>query len=72
VVFDEPSSGVDGRHLTSISDQIRHVAADGSVVLLISHDEDLIALAADRQLTFVPPAATGGATRRDSDREVFA
>ncbi|WP_036372420.1 ATP-binding cassette domain-containing protein [Micromonospora sp. ATCC 39149] len=54
VVFDEPSSGVDRRHLRSISDQIRQVAADGSVVLLISHDEDLIALTADRQLTLTP------------------
>lgn len=50
VIFDEPSSGVDRRHLQSISDQIRQVAADGAVVLLISHDEDLLALAADTQL----------------------
>ncbi|MFT4296165.1 MAG: ABC transporter ATP-binding protein [Micropruina sp.] len=54
VVFDEPSSGVDRRHLQSISDQIRQVAADGAVVLLISHDDDLLALAADRQLTLRP------------------
>jgi len=53
VIFDEPSSGVDRRHLRSISDQIRRVAADSAVVLLISHDEDLLALAADRQLTLV-------------------
>ncbi len=53
VVFDEPSSGVDRRHLRSISDQIRRVAADGAVVLLISHDDDLLARAADRQLTLV-------------------
>ncbi|MFT3862290.1 ABC transporter ATP-binding protein [Micropruina sp.] len=58
VVFDEPSSGVDRRHLQSISDQIRRVAADGAVVLLISHDDDLLALAADRQLTLVPCAAS--------------
>jgi energy-coupling factor transport system ATP-binding protein len=55
VVFDEPSSGVDRRHLQSISDQIRQVATDGAVVLLISHDDDLTALAADRQLTLAPP-----------------
>ncbi|MFY1634992.1 ABC transporter ATP-binding protein [Solwaraspora sp. WMMB335] len=51
VIFDEPSSGVDRRHLQSISDQIRQIAGDGAVVLLVSHDEDLLALAADRQLT---------------------
>lgn len=56
VVFDEPSSGVDRRHLQSISDQIRGVAADGAVVLLISHDEDLLALAADRQLELIAPS----------------
>ena len=56
VVFDEPSSGVDRRHLQSICDQIRQVAAAGAVVLLISHDDDLLALAADRQLTLTPPA----------------
>lgn len=55
VVFDEPSSGVDRRHLLSVSDQIRRVAADGAVVLLISHDEDLLGLTADRALTLVPP-----------------
>lgn len=55
VIFDEPSSGVDRRHLQSISDQIRQVASDGAVVLLISHDDDLLALAADRQLTLTPP-----------------
>ncbi|KTR93950.1 cobalt ABC transporter [Microbacterium testaceum] len=57
VVFDEPSSGVDRRHLQSIADQIRRVAADGAVVLLISHDEDLLALAADRQLSLVTPSS---------------
>jgi energy-coupling factor transporter ATP-binding protein EcfA2 len=58
VIFDEPSSGVDRRHLRSISDQIRQIAADGAVVLLISHDEDLLALAADRQLTLASPMNT--------------
>lgn len=50
-VFDEPSSGVDRRHLTSIAEEIRAVAAEGAVVLLISHDEDLLALTADAELT---------------------
>ncbi|MDQ0642026.1 ABC transporter ATP-binding protein [Microbacterium murale] len=54
VVFDEPSSGVDRRHLQSISDQIRRVADDGAIVLLISHDDDLLALTADCQLTLAP------------------
>ncbi|GIL25381.1 ABC transporter ATP-binding protein [Actinocatenispora comari] len=58
VIFDEPSSGVDRRHLRSISDQIRRIAASGAVVVLISHDEDLLHLAADRQLTLAPHQAS--------------
>lgn len=54
VVFDEPSSGVDRRHLQSIAEHIRAVAAEGAVVILISHDEDLLALAADQQVTLQP------------------
>lgn len=50
VVFDEPSSGVDRRHLQSISTLIGDLADDGAVVLLISHDDDLIARTADTQL----------------------
>lgn len=73
VVFDEPSSGVDRRHLQSISDQIRQVAADGAVVLLISHDDDLIASAADRQLTLVlpepDPVLSSGAVRQHAAKE---
>ena len=64
VIFDEPSSGVDRRHLSSISRQIRQVAADGAVVLLISHDEDLLGLAADAQLSLAP-AARGELHRPD-------
>ncbi len=60
VIFDEPSSGVDRRHLRSISDQIRQVAADDAVVLLISHDEDLLALAADAQLDLIPLSRSPG------------
>lgn len=59
VVFDEPSSGVDRRHLASISDQLRRVARDGAVVLLVSHDEDLLGLAADRELRLAPLRSGG-------------
>jgi energy-coupling factor transport system ATP-binding protein len=54
VVFDEPSSGVDHRHLRSITQVMRDLAAGGAVVLLISHDIDLLALAADRELRLRP------------------
>ncbi|MEV5409711.1 ABC transporter ATP-binding protein [Thermopolyspora sp. NPDC052614] len=57
VVFDEPSSGVDHRHLRSITRVMRDLADAGAVVLLISHDADLLALAADHELRLRPPPA---------------
>ncbi|MFE6991211.1 ATP-binding cassette domain-containing protein, partial [Streptomyces pharetrae] len=54
VIFDEPSSGVDRRHLQSMTRTMRDVAEGGAVVLLISHDADLLALAADRELRLRP------------------
>ncbi|GAA3378558.1 energy-coupling factor ABC transporter ATP-binding protein [Streptomyces sannanensis] len=54
VIFDEPSSGVDRRHLQSMTQAMRDVAAAGAVVLLISHDADLLTLAADRELRLRP------------------
>ncbi|WAI54284.1 energy-coupling factor ABC transporter ATP-binding protein [Mycobacterium avium subsp. paratuberculosis] len=50
MVFDEPSSGVDRRHLRSITNVMRDVAAQGVVVILISHDQELLTLAADQEL----------------------
>lgn len=50
VVFDEPSSGVDRRHLHSITQVMRDLAAEGVVVLLISHDDELLARTADQEL----------------------
>ncbi|MER7958896.1 ABC transporter ATP-binding protein [Streptomyces sp. NPDC096030] len=54
VVFDEPSSGVDRRHLRSMTAAMRDVAQEGAVVVLISHDADLLDLAADRELRLRP------------------
>ncbi|MFI7702452.1 ATP-binding cassette domain-containing protein [Nonomuraea sp. NPDC049480] len=54
VVFDEPSSGVDRRHLHSITQVMRDLTDDGAVVLLISHDDELLALAADQELRLRP------------------
>ncbi|MFI6393258.1 ABC transporter ATP-binding protein [Nonomuraea sp. NPDC050540] len=58
VVFDEPSSGVDRRHLHSVARIMRELAAEGVTVLVISHDDDLLALAADQELRL---RALGGA-----------
>ncbi|QIS15541.1 ABC transporter ATP-binding protein [Nocardia arthritidis] len=50
IVFDEPSSGVDRRHLRSMTRVMRDLAAAGAVVVLISHDADLLVRAADQEL----------------------
>ncbi|MDY3127559.1 MAG: ABC transporter ATP-binding protein [Corynebacterium sp.] len=53
-VFDEPTSGVDHRHLMAISSQIRAIAASGKSVLVISHDAEFIGEVADMQLDLKP------------------
>jgi len=50
VVFDEPSSGVDRHHLASITKVMRDLAAEGAVVVVISHDEELLGVVADQEL----------------------
>lgn len=72
VIFDEPSSGVDRRHLRSISEQIRAVAARGAIVLLVSHDEDLLALAADCQITLPRSTSADVARNRPGRRATDA
>lgn len=41
-VFDEPTSGVGWRHLQSISTLLRSLADSGAVVIVITHDHELI------------------------------
>ena len=46
-VFDEPTSGVDYRHLLSIAAEIRNMADSGATVLVITHDPEFIETCAD-------------------------
>ncbi|OKL53654.1 ABC transporter [Bowdeniella nasicola] len=46
-IFDEPTSGVGYRHLKAISHTMRHLADSGAVVIVITHDQELIEEAAD-------------------------
>ena len=46
-VFDEPTSGVDYRHLLSIAAEIRNLADSGATVLVITHDHEFIETCAD-------------------------
>ena len=47
-IFDEPTSGVDLRHLREIAARVRHLAHRGAVVLVISHDAEFVSACADR------------------------
>lgn len=47
VIFDEPTSGVDFRHLTSIADLVGDLATAGKVVIVITHDPELMARCGD-------------------------
>ncbi|MDO5747710.1 MAG: ABC transporter ATP-binding protein [Actinomycetaceae bacterium] len=43
VIFDEPTSGVDLRHLHRIACELKKLAAAGAVVIVVTHDPELIA-----------------------------
>lgn len=47
VVFDEPSSGLDYQHMVAIAHALRELAAHGKVVLVITHDYELMNLCGD-------------------------
>ncbi|WP_448852091.1 ABC transporter ATP-binding protein [Corynebacterium sp. 335C] len=47
-IFDEPTSGVGREHLLAIGTLMRRLADDGVVVIVITHDEELVEACADR------------------------
>ena len=49
-MFDEPTSGLDGYNMRLTVKLLRQLASAGKCLLLITHDMDLIAAAADRVL----------------------
>lgn len=55
VVFDEPTSGVDYRHLTDITRRVRELASLDTVVVVVSHDLEFIEACADRVVTLTAP-----------------
>ena len=50
MILDEPTSGLDGRNMRIIARELREYAARGGAVLLITHDLELLGLAADYRL----------------------
>ncbi|MDO4606125.1 MAG: energy-coupling factor ABC transporter ATP-binding protein [Bowdeniella nasicola] len=62
VIFDEPTSGVDYEHLCLIADLLRELARQGRVVVVITHDAELIDSCADHIITLTRPDTTSPLT----------
>ncbi|MCI1220079.1 MAG: ABC transporter ATP-binding protein [Bifidobacterium sp.] len=58
-LFGEPTSGVDRRHLDTIGRQLSELAAMGHVVLVITHDPELVDACAGAIIALQPLHATG-------------
>ena len=58
VILDEPTSGVDARHLASITSTLRRIADEGAAVIVVTHDGEFASACADRLITLTPTGAT--------------
>ena len=66
VLLDEPFTGLDDRSVGVVTDRLQRLAADGSIVLLATHDLDLadglvtrVALIRGGRMVSDEPAASG-------------
>ena len=66
VILDEPTSGVDARHLDSITATLRRIADEGAAVVVVTHDGEFAAACADRLITLT---ATGISCAREGDQQ---
>ena len=46
-IFDEPSSGLDYQQMLQVADLLKALKEQGKIILLISHDEELLEKTAD-------------------------
>ena len=58
VIFDEPTSGVDAQHLHSIAQRLLELKKRGAVVIVITHDPELIAACGDYLVSLRPLTST--------------
>ena len=66
VILDEPTSGVDARHLDSITATLRRIADEGAAGVVVTHDGEFAAACADRLITLT---ATGINCAREGDQQ---
>lgn len=67
LIFDEPTSGVDWRHLSLIAKQLHELAKSGKIILVISHDRELIESVADYELNLDKTSDTAITTNQDGN-----
>lgn len=60
LIFDEPTSGVDYRHLQSVATKIRELTNEGRVVIILSHDAEFINACADYRIDLAPSGSSRG------------
>ena len=51
VILDEPTSGIDARHLDSITATLRRIANEGAAVIVVTHDGEFASACADQLIT---------------------
>lgn len=42
LIFDEPTSGLDYRHMCQVGELLRKLAADGYIILVVTHDYEFL------------------------------
>ena len=52
VILDEPTSGLDLYHMNQVTRAIRYMQDRGTIILIISHDEEFLRQTCQRFLTF--------------------
>ena len=51
-IFDEPASGLDYEHMLAVGKLLQELKAAGKIVLVITHDKELVTTVCDYQLDF--------------------
>lgn len=51
LIFDEPTSGLDYRHMCQVGELLRKLAADGYIILVVTHDYEFLNMTCGRYIS---------------------
>ena len=51
LIFDEPTSGLDYRHMCQVGELLRKLAADGHIILVVTHDYEFLNMTCGRYIS---------------------